>query len=117
MKSVLLPVVVLTIAACAGQPSSPPPPAVTSTATATSGKTITVSGDDIDEKRIADAKKRGYTLVNTNGQTLYCRTDFKTGSHLVKQTTCLTSEELDALHDQTRQGMQSLRPNAPKAGT
>jgi hypothetical protein len=106
---------VLAVAACVGQPSSPPPTS-TSYLTPTGQTPTSVSKADIDEKRLADAKKRGYTLVNTDGETLYCRTDFKTGSHVQKNTTCLTAQELDALHDQTRQGLQSLKPQSPPAG-
>ena len=51
---------------------------------------------------------RGYTLVDNDGETLYCRSDLKTGSHVQKTTTCLTGPELDALHDQIGQGLQSI---------
>ncbi len=114
MKPLLL-IGVLAIPACAGQPSSPPP-APTHYVTA-SGQTLTsVPEGDIDEKRLSDAKKQGYTLVNKDGETLYCRTDLKTGSHVQKVTTCLTGQELDALHDQTRQGLNTLRPLPPPVG-
>ena len=114
MKSLLW-IGVLAVAGCVGQPSSPPP-TPTQYVNATGQTLTTVSGGDIDEKRLEDAKKRGYTLVNNNGETLYCRSDFKTGSHVQKETTCLTGKELDALRDQTRQSLQSLKPSAPPAG-
>lgn len=103
------------VAGCAGQPSSPPP-TPTQYVNATGQTLAAASSGDVDEKRLADAKKRGYTLVNTNGETLYCRSDFKTGSHVQKETTCLTAQELDSLHDQTHQSLQSLKPSPPPAG-
>jgi len=103
---------VLALAGCAGQPSSPPP------TPAPADRVVAVtSQDDLDAKRLADAKKQGYKLVNNNGETLYCRTDLKTGSHVITQTTCLTAAQLDALHDQTRQSMQNqIKPLAPPQG-
>ena len=106
---------VMTITACAGQPSHPSP--TPKRYVSETGQTLpAVSQGNLDEARLTRAKKQGYTLVNKNGEELYCRTDLKTGSHLQKDTTCLTAQELDALHDQTRQGLQSLRPQAPPAG-
>ena len=72
---------------------------------------------DIDAKRIADAKRQGYTLVNTNGEALFCRSDFKTGSHVERNTTCLTAAELDTLHDSTRAALRNnIQQNAPPSG-
>jgi hypothetical protein len=106
---------VLAIAGCVGQPSSPPP-TPTNYVGATGQSLSTVSQADLDEKRLTDAKKRGYTLVDNDGETLYCRSDLKTGSHVQKNTTCLTGQELDALHNQTGQGLQSIRPLPPPVG-
>jgi hypothetical protein len=67
------------------------------------------SGDAMsDEKRIADARKAGYKLVNTNGEELFCRTDPKIGSRVQKETTCLTAKQLDDMHDQLRLGLSKL---------
>jgi hypothetical protein len=106
----------LIMGGCAGQPNTTEAPPTRYVGA--SGQTQpTASEADLDAKRIAQAKKQGYTLVNTNGEELFCRSDFKTGSHVERNTTCLTASELDALHDQTRQALQNnFRQNAPMAG-
>ena len=58
-------------------------------------------------------KKAGYKLVNENGQELYCREDFKTGSHVQKTRTCLTERELAALKDNTRREIEYMRTRQP----
>ncbi len=115
MRTTIL-VSALIMGGCAGQPSTTEAPP-TRYVTASGQIQQTASEGDLDAKRIAEAKKRGYTLVNTNGEELYCRSDFKTGSHVERNTTCLTASELDALHDQTRQALQNnIRPLAPPPG-
>jgi hypothetical protein len=109
-------------AACTSQPrqASAPQPAAAPIATQYISPTgqklaeIPTNGDaTADDKRISDAKKAGYKLVNTNGEELFCRTDPKIGSRVQKETTCLTAKQLDDLHDQTRQGL-SQRPSIPQ---
>jgi hypothetical protein len=58
-------------------------------------------------------KKAGYKIVNENGQTLYCRQDMSTGSHLKKTTTCLTERELEALKTSTRREIEYMRMRIP----
>jgi hypothetical protein len=52
-------------------------------------------------------------LTNTNGEELFCRSDFKTGSHVERNTTCLTAAELDSLHDETRQSLRNYERPIP----
>jgi hypothetical protein len=72
----------LVIAGCANQPAPPNP--------------------DQDAQRVAEAIKHGYKVVTTDGETLYCRSDFATASHIQKNTVCLTAQQLDDL-DQRNQ--------------
>lgn len=118
MRAVLAVSALAAIAGCAGTPSNPEPtPAPTRYVTAAGTPQATTSESDIDPKKIADAKKQGYTLVNTNGESLFCRSDFKTGSHVERNTTCLTAAELDTLHDQTKAAMRNnFQQNAPPSG-
>ncbi|HEX3848532.1 MAG TPA: hypothetical protein VHV81_14210 [Steroidobacteraceae bacterium] len=77
---------VLCIAACADQPPK------------TAAQPGTPATDaDLDKKRLAEAIKHGYKIQNTDGQTLYCRSDWATASHIQKNTVCLTAQQLDDL--------------------
>src|SRR5258708_4049352 len=81
MRTILL-AGALVIAGCASQPAPPNP--------------------DQDAQRVAEAIKHGYKVVTTDGETLYCRSDFATASHIQKNPVCLTAQQLDDL-DQRNQ--------------
>lgn len=103
----------LLMVGCAGQQSSPPP-APTTTYVSASGQPLAaapVNADGtVDAKKLADAKKAGYSLVNTNGEQLYCKTEIPVGTRVRKNTdtTCLTQAQMDAMEAQTRNALQSL---------
>lgn len=67
----------------------------------------------LDPKLLAEAKKAGYSLVNTNGQLLYCRTDIKLGTHIRKDsdTVCFTAQEMNAMQEQTRKTLEQFHPS------
>jgi hypothetical protein len=59
----------------------------------------------------------GQANVNEDGKVLYCRSDYKTGSHVQKETSCLTADELASLHDRTQLGLSTIaRPTLPPSG-
>jgi hypothetical protein len=109
----------LIISGCAGQQSAPPLVASTTYVSA-SGETLATApvraDGTLDAKRLADAKRAGYSLVNTNGEVLYCRTEAKIGSRIQKNsdTTCLTAAQLDAQQAANRNTFQNL-PGAQSA--
>jgi hypothetical protein len=112
--------ILLFVAGCAGQPASQPPP--TATYVNASGQrleqvSVRNADGDIDAKRLVNAKKEGFTVINKDGETLFCKTWDKTGSRVLKDTQCLTAQQLDLWHEQTQQAMQEyLRTNAPVQG-
>ncbi len=69
------------------------------------------TGHDLDAQRVAEAMKHGYKVTNTDGEVLYCRSDFATGSHIQKNTVCLTAQQLDDLDQRNQQALDS--PNRP----
>jgi hypothetical protein len=111
----------LAIAGCAGKPSAPASPATTYVST--TGEQLqaapTRADGTLDPKLLAEAKKAGYSLVNTNGELLYCRTDVKLGTHIRKNTdtVCLTAQEMIAMHEQTRQSLDKFVPSHLCGGT
>jgi hypothetical protein len=106
------------VAGCAGEPSKPPPMRELAVA-APPAASIQPSeqGGDVAAKRLLEAKKQGFTVVTKNGDVLFCRTELRTGSHVAKDTTCLTAKELDELHEQTSQDLRNfLKPQLPRPG-
>jgi hypothetical protein len=111
----------LVIAGCAGEPSTPPPPATSyvSPNGAQLQAAPTRADGTLDPKQLAEAKKAGYSLVNTNGEVLYCRTDVKLGTHIRKNTdtVCLTAQQMIAMHEQTRQSLEKFVPSRVCSGS
>jgi hypothetical protein len=104
------------VAGCAGQPNAPEPAArttfvasvpVIATAVSSDGKTPSVS------KTVLDAKKMGYTVVDENGEKMFCRKAARTGSHLATETTCLTAKQIDELREQTQRSLQYFQMQMP----
>jgi hypothetical protein len=67
-----------------------------------------------DRQHLAEAIKHGYKVQNSNGETLYCRSDWATGSHIQKNTVCLTAQQLDDLNQRNDRdlGMPNRSPTA-----
>lgn len=112
---------VIVVAGCAGRPSAEPPQATTYVSA--KGEQLqaapTRADGTLDPKVLAEAKKAGYSLVNTNGEVLYCRTDVKLGTHIHKNTdtVCLTAQEMMAMHEQTRQSLEKFVPSRVCGGS
>ncbi len=64
------------------------------------------------------AKRLGYRLVEKDGQTLYCRRELATGSHLDKKTICLTPAQWSQEAERTKEAIidagRSVRPRPPE---
>jgi hypothetical protein len=103
------------VTACAGKPIASPPLATTYVSANGNPLAAAPIGADgtLDEKALAEAKKAGYKLVNTNGQLLYCRTDVKLGTHIQRNgdTTCRTAQEMIEIHEQTRHSLEQYVPS------
>jgi hypothetical protein len=69
------------------------------------------TGHDLDAQRVAEAIKYGYKVTNTDGEVLYCRSDFATASHIRKNTVCLTAQQLDDLDQRNQEAFDN--PNRP----
>lgn len=103
----------LLVAGCAGKPSTLQPSTTYISARGEQLQAAPTRADGtVDEKRLAEAKKAGYSIVNTNGELLYCRTDVKVGTHIRRNTdtVCLTAQEMNALHEQSRQTLEQFVP-------
>jgi hypothetical protein len=122
---------ILVIGGCASQPPSTTAPATaTTTATTTAittapaAATATAAGQpqqttpdkELEKKRLAEAIKHGYKVVNTNGEVLYCRSDLATASHIQRNTVCLTARQIDQLDQRNQRdlGVPNTPINMPK---
>ena len=95
--------------------SSQPAGANSTGTTAATNATGTAGAPATDAQRVTNAKKLGLTVMTVNGEVLYCRTERKTGSHVATETSCLTQEQLDDLHEQTSRDLEYFRrPQLPK---
>ena len=107
----------LTVAGCAGQPSQPPPVApvkyISNAPVVDPAKAAAVRTDKDWAKLVSEAKRRGYTLVNQDGETLFCHTGTRTGSHVVADTTCVTEAQMDNMRRATQQVLQTNQLQAP----
>jgi hypothetical protein len=63
----------------------------------------------VDASNIVEVQKAGYKLVDKDGQKLYCRRDLNTGSHVRYTTSCLTEDEMVALIEASRRGVEQMR--------
>jgi hypothetical protein len=103
-----IPALCLLLAGCAAAPEMPAPAAVLAqTEAAPSG----AADNPVDT--VQEARKAGYRIVNEGGKTLYCREQLKTGSHLRKETICLTEEELEIARDTSRRNMEQMQRRTP----
>ena len=74
------------LAACATKPAEPP----------------VTKRVKVDASNIVEAQQAGYKVVNKNGEPLYCRKTFLTGSRLKSTTSCLTAAQWSELSEHAR---------------
>jgi len=84
----------------------------------TQGAPLTITSSQnpsyIEKQRIAAAKNLNLHIVTKDGERLYCRSEFISGSHIIRDTTCYTAEQIDRMDDQTQRDLKFfLMPNMP----
>lgn len=100
----------LTACASAGKPAVP-----VSAAQPAAAQVVGVS--KLTGDQIVGLQRQGYKLVTTNGATLYCRADPKTGTRLQHDNICMTEQEMITLRERTQQGLQNMTTQlAPPQG-
>jgi hypothetical protein len=113
MRTLML-VMMVVAAGCAGQSRAPDAPTQYVSSTGQPLERMWTNPDGtIDAKLLADIKKAGYKIVNTNGQVVYCKAEAKLGSRVRSETTCLTAREFEMLHDNLQISMSLLQQAPP----
>jgi hypothetical protein len=97
----------LLIAACASTPQPAAAPA-----TGNAGRYV-ASVDKLTGDQIVALQRQGYKLVNSNGETLFCINEAKTGSHLQHDNICLTEREMVTLRERTERNLQNVEMQVP----
>jgi len=90
------------VAGCASQ-SAPTESAATPAAQAAAGQ------DQELLDAIREATKRGYKIVNQNGETLYCKEDTKTGTRVRSTITCLNEAQLRAIQQNSQRNVEQIQ--------
>jgi hypothetical protein len=70
---------------------------------------LPAEGADQEAIDLAKARKLGYRIVDRNGETVYCHDTVATGSHLNKQTICLTRKQWENVSDNAARAMQRMQ--------
>jgi hypothetical protein len=102
MRQLLLAAIAILVVGCASAPAAEPEVA---TRYAT---TMQPEAESLDA-----ARKLGYKVVDEDGQTLYCRSQKKLGSHIRKETVCLTEEELLIAREASRRNAENMKKVTP----
>jgi hypothetical protein len=120
---VLLLILVLAVTGCASAlaevPAAPAPaiemtpaasPATAAVTAPAAGVRTSAEKEEL-VKAIETAIKKGYKVVNEDGQTLYCRKELKTGSRVRSNLVCLTEDRLLAEQQGARDFLEGIQRN------
>jgi PBP1b-binding outer membrane lipoprotein LpoB len=71
---------------------------------------------DVEAQRLAKAKNLNLKVVNKDGQELYCRSNYVTASHIQRDTTCYTADQVARMEERTTRELdqQNIKPNVQR---
>jgi hypothetical protein len=93
-------VTTLLMVGCASQPAGAPTPP--------SSPAAAVPTADIQAQRASQARNLNLKVVNKDGQQLFCRSNYVTTSHIQRDTTCYTADQLDRMEAQQQREIDQL---------
>ena len=68
----------------------------------------------IEAQRLAAAKNLNLHIVTKDGVRLFCRSEFISGSHIIRDNTCYTPEQVEQMDARTQRDLKFfLNPNKP----
>jgi hypothetical protein len=102
MRQLLLAVTAALVLGCASDPVVEPEVAMTY------APTPQPEADSLEA-----ARKLGYKIVNEDGKVLYCRSQKKLGSHIQKDTVCLTEDELLIAREASQRNAENMKKVIP----
>ena len=97
------------VVGCASQPSTPTSKLATTQVPAAVSSSVAQPSDSVEAHRLAAAHKLNLQVVDKGGQQLFCRSDVVTGSHLHRDETCYTADQLDRMQEQMRRDLDQIK--------
>jgi len=64
-------------------------------------------------EKVLALQHEGYTIINRNGEIMYCRAEPKTGTRITHDTVCLTEKEMLALREETQRDLGNVMRQQP----
>ena len=63
--------------------------------------------------KLVALQREGYKIVDRDGETVFCRTEKKTGTQIARQTVCMTEKEMALLREQTQRQIGDISRQRP----
>ena len=98
--------VAMAVGSCASQPSGSP--TSLSTAPSVPSSAVAKPTGSVEEQRLAAAKNLNMKVIDRDGQQLFCRSNLVTGSHIQRDVTCYTADQLDHMQAQMERDLNRL---------
>ena len=106
MRGLML-LMTMAVVGCATQPSAPQTASSTAPKSAVSSAPA-LPADSVEAQRLAAAKNLNMKVIDKDGQQLFCRSNLVTGSHIQRDTTCYTADQLDQMQAQMQRDLDRL---------
>ena len=92
---------------CASQPSAPQTKLSSAPAPADASSAVKPT-ESVEAQRLAAAKNLNMKVIDKDGQQLFCRSNLVTGSHIQRDTTCYTADQLDHMQAQMQRDLDRM---------
>jgi hypothetical protein len=113
MRGLML-LAIMAVVGCASQPSAPQTPSSTAPISAVApsapapGQAPVAAADSVEAQRMAAAKNLNMKVIDKDGRQLFCRSNLVTGSHIQRDTTCYTADQLDHMQAQMQRDLDRM---------
>jgi len=106
MRGLML-LMMMAVVGCASEPSAPQTRLSPTPAPADASSAVKPT-ESVEAQRLAAAKNLNMKVIDKDGQQLFCRSNLVTGSHIQRDTTCYTADQLDHMEAQMQRDLDRL---------
>ena len=107
MRGLML-LMTMAVVGCASQPMGPQASSSTAPTSAAASPAPAPPADSVEAQRLAAAKNLNMKVIDKDGQQLFCRSNLVTGSHIQRDTTCYTADQLDHMQAQMQRDLDRM---------